>query len=593
VNPCLIKPVPSTHSDNRCVVTFRGFTRVALYVLAAVSVYWILRQPIHTRLVNLFDPFSFSGDALQHIAPLWFVRDPGHASHDYIATYYLAAILPPLFKGIYAVVTLFTSPLAASKVITFLLSLLFVITTTLTSKRLAGGAAAYLTLLFASGAVLKNFYFMGGIQRGFGIWLASLALFYTCSGRIVPLGVIAILAAMVYPAASVFILVLLTVLLLLPKAFRGSAEHWALRKRFVFLTCCGTFCALAVLPQILGGSHYGPRLSKTDEAVYQEWSSSGRYTDGDRGVPIPFFERVGSSVVSAISASRVKAKKHTSATSSEGDKDFDLSPSQEGYVVMVFTLFCALWILYHRRCAMSAEAVRCGVFAGAMCLSFIAATALFPLLYISSRYIALGCIPLTPVVCTCLWSGAVSTLLQRRKVIVQTGACIALGAGLFVWLGWLHPAIRELPSASGHLPLFRFVRTLPADSIIAGWPRGVINQIPLFTAHTALLFEEGHQIFHRDYLEELRSRMRDLIALYAATDSAPLTELISRYKVSHILLDLRHLEKPPPYFAPFDAEMKHARAATEGKPLLLAELAKTRAIFQLGHLVLIDVSAIQ
>jgi hypothetical protein len=103
-----------------------------------------------------------------------------------------------------------------------------------------------------------------------------------------------------------------------------------------------------------------------------------------------------------------------------------------------------------------------------------------------------------------------------------------------------------------------------------------------------LLFEEGHQIFHRDCLEELRRRTRSLIHLYAATNAAPLAELQNGYNVTHLLLDKRHLDKAPPYFAPFDEEMKTARAEVGGKPLFLAELANTQAVFQSGNLVLID-----
>jgi hypothetical protein len=172
----------------------------------------------------------------------------------------------------------------------------------------------------------------------------------------------------------------------------------------------------------------------------------------------------------------------------------------------------------------------------------------------------------------------------------SSAIAFAAGGAVFVSLGWLHPTVRGLPSASGHLALFRFIRTLPADSVIAGWPRGIINQIPLFTARSVLLFEEGHQIFHRDCLEELRRRTRSIIHLYAATDAAPLAELQNDYKVTHLLLDKRHLDKAPPYFAPFDEEMKAARAAVDGKTLFLAELANTAAVYQTGNFVLMDLT---
>ncbi len=574
-------------AGSRC----RRLLTLTVYLLATASIYLLFKEPIHSRVTGLLEPFSFSGDALQHIAPMWFVRHPERIAHDYIQTYYLNAIFPLLFKGVYAVATLFTSPLGASKIITIILSALFVITTTATSKRLAGTIAAYLTALFATGGVVKNMYFMGGIQRSFGIWLASLALYFICSGRVIALGLTGVVAAMLYPAASIFILTAIALILLLPARLRGSASSWPLKKRMVFFGLCTLGCTLAVSPQLVGGSMYGPRLSLKDEAKYPEWGIGGRYTDGDRGVPLAFTTRVFSSAVSSLVASRVKARKHLPGKDDQPEEGlFDLPLSTEVSGVFAFTAVCAVWILYQLRGQVSAAALRCGVFALTMLVAFVGATLLFPLLYIPSRYVMLGCIPLVPVVFPCVWTSACTQVFRERLAALNSIFALVLGCSLFVWLGWLHPSVRGFPSASGHLPLFRFVRTLPADTIIAGWPRGIINQIPLFTARSVLLFEEGHQIFHRDCLEELRNRTRSLIALYAATDTAPLTELQTRYKVTHLLLDKRHLDKAPPYFAPFDAEMKAARVSVEGKTLILAELALTKAIYESGNFVLIDLN---
>jgi hypothetical protein len=558
-------------------------------LLAAVSIYLIFRKPIHARLGDLFDPFSFSGDALQHIAPMWFVRSPELISHDYIQTYYLSAILPPLFKAVYAVATLVTSPLLASKIITVILSVVFILTVTVTSKQLAGGIAAYLTALFATGAVVKNMYFMGGIQRSFGIWLSSLALYLVCSGRVAPLGLLGVVAAMLYPAAAVYIVCVLTLILLLPRQLRGSASSWTLRKRVLFLGGCVAGCSLVALPQLLGGGAYGPRLSRSDEATYQEWGISGRYTDGDRGVPLAFSPRVFSTAVSGLFASRVKARKHPQQDDTE-DGPLDLTAPEGGVVVIATTALCMVWLLYRLRCHLAPATLRCGIFGLSMLLAFGAATMLFPLLYIPSRYVTLGCISLIPVIFPCIWTSTVMELFKNYTKRGSSAIAFAAGGAVFVSLGWLHPTVRGLPSASGHLALFRFIRTLPADSVIAGWPRGIINQIPLFTARSVLLFEEGHQIFHRDCLEELRRRTRSIIHLYAATDAAPLAELQNDYKVTHLLLDKRHLDKAPPYFAPFDEEMKAARAAVDGKTLFLAELANTAAVYQTGNFVLMDLT---
>lgn len=587
-----LKSVPPTPPVTRPINGLSRLVQLALTALAVASVYLLFRNSIHFRLANLFDPFSHSGDSLQHLAPLWFVRHPERAAHDYIATYYLSAILPPLFKWIYAVATMFAPPLAASKVVTLFLSIFCILAAALTSKHVVGGAAAYLSLLFSTGAILKNFYFIGGIQRGFGISLASLALYCACSGRIAPIGILALVAAILYPAAAVFLLVLLTIVLLLPRSARGSASSWSLAKRIGFLTCCGICCCLAVLPQIVGGHRYGARLSITDQDEYPEWGAQGRYTDGDRGVPIAFLPKVLGTTVAALSPAQAKAERSGSVDNSNQPGIALPSHRQRCLIIVALTGLALVWIAYTRRLKASPEAVRCAAFALTTPIAFGMATVLFPVLYIPSRYVILGCIPLIPVVFPSIWCSAISLFSRNRWLCSHKATpvllSLSLGGAVFVGLGWLHLSLHKLPSASGHLPLFRFVRTLPPDAVIAGWPRGVLNQIPLFTARTALLFEEGHQIFHRDFIEETRKRMRSIIALYSATDPHVVSELQAQFKVTHILLDTRHLDRPPPYFAPFDREIEAARSQVAGKPLVLAELARSKAVFRLGHLVVIE-----
>jgi hypothetical protein len=555
-------------------------------------VYLAFYREIHQRLATILDPYSFNGDALQHIAPLWYVWDTARAAQDYIATYYLEAILPPLFKGTYALLTIFWTPILASKIVTLTLSILFIATVTATSLRLAGVVAGYLTLLFATGGVLKNVYFMGGIQRGFGIWLASLALYLLTSGNVVGLAITAILAASLYPTATVLILTSLGILLLIvPNHLRGSASPWSLAKRLHWLAATTLICTLVALPQIVAGAHYGERLSITNESEFPEWSAQGRYTQGDRGVPVSFFSRTFRVAVSGLSAQKIReGKEQSESDETKSGEDPELSPSYKGAVVTALTGIAGLIYLVLKRGKLSAQALRCGVFVLSTAVSYSLATLLFPLLYIPSRYIALGVIPLVPALFPCIWSTTITRIFHRLTTRTAVATTLIIGCLAFVWLGWCDLSLRKLPSAKGYRPLFKFIRALPQESVIATWPRGIGNMLPLFTAHNTLLFEEGHQVFHRNVTEETRKRMRAVIALYSATEKGPLEALRRDYGVTHILFDTRHLAKIPSYFEPFHGEMMTARQATAGRQLLLEQLSKHNAVFTLGPFVILDVS---
>ncbi len=584
---------PHRNSSSQTVRSaIRKLSLPATLVCAFASVYLIFRREIHQRVATILDPYSFNGDALQHIAPLWFVWDQNQASNDYIATYYLNAILPPLFKGLYALLTLLWTPIMASKIVTLALSVLFILTVTATSLRLAGKVAGYLTLLLATGGVLKNVYFMGGIQRGFGIWLASLALYFLTTGNITALTLCAIAAASLYPTATVLILTSLGMTLLFaPPRMRGTAATWHLTKRIGWLAGALLTCSLVVLPQLVAGSRYGERLSMEYEAEFPEWSAQGRYTQGDRGVPVAFFPRAFRVAVSGLSASKIhESKEHDDTEKLPNSEESELSPSYKGAIVLALTGLVGLISFVLRRADLTPQALRCALFLISTGVSYGVATILFPLLYIPSRYIALGIIPMIPVIIPCIWSIAVNTLCRAFHRRAAGFITVALGCGAFVWLGWSDLTLRKLPSAAGYRPLFKAIRTLPPESIIATWPRGIGNMIPLFTARNTLLFEEGHQIFHRGVTEETRRRMRAISALYSATDNAPLDALRQDYGVTHILLDTRHLTKTPSYFEPFQSEIAAARQTVGNSPLVLEQLSKEHVVARLGPFVLIDIS---
>jgi hypothetical protein len=120
----------------------------------------------------------------------------------------------------------------------------------------------------------------------------------------------------------------------------------------------------------------------------------------------------------------------------------------------------------------------------------------------------------------------------------------------------------------------------------------MIDEVPFFTGRSVLLFEEGHQIFHRDFLVEMRRRMQALIAVYAATDAGPLAALQRDFNVTHLLVDRRHLQKHPAYFAPFEVEVAALRSSRAGKQLFLTEAVEKAGVIRVGEMVLVDLARI-
>ncbi len=568
----------------RCGVTFG----------ALLLTYLLFRAPFKARIRSILDPYSFSGDALQHIPPLWYAHERALFSLDYVREYYWNALFPPLFKATYWVVTFLAEPAAASKIVSCVLAFLFIATLTRASWVLAGRASAFVTLLLATGGTLKNFPFMSGLQRGFGTWLCAVMLLCIVEGNIVGLGVTITITALFYPAAAVFGLTTLGLVLCLPQRFLTSTKAWTLKRRAIVLASVVASTSLAVLPQLIAGSRYGERLSIVHEREFEEWGPNGRYTQGDRGVPMSFTQKfLENSMASLLPGKLGRVKQTTPDTDTTADE-----PSRnellyrELIVIVVVSLLCALVLVRRAGSGISPKAARIGAYIVAIGASFAMATVLFPLLYIPTRYVVITLPALIPLVFPALWTRATAALLTFGSARIREVSGAVVGVTVLALMGWFSLSVKPMPTASGHRELFSYIRSLPRESVIAGWPRGSLDTISLFTGRNVLLHEEAHQIFHRDFLLECRRRMRAIVNLYAATDKTAVDELRREYGVTHLLIDRKHLRNIPSYFAPFKDEIIAARAATGGDALYLERLAQEAAAFRLQHLVLIDLSKV-
>ena len=103
-----------------------------------------------------------------------------------------------------------------------------------------------------------------------------------------------------------------------------------------------------------------------------------------------------------------------------------------------------------------------------------------------------------------------------------------------------------------------------------------MDDVPYVCGRSVLLSYETHQAFHGQYLDEMRRRMADLVEAYYARDPEPLIRLRDRHRATHLVLDLRHYERPPGYFIPYRSHVLDAFTRTQGRkpePLVQSEWA--------------------
>jgi hypothetical protein len=269
--------------------------------------------------------------------------------------------------------------------------------------------AAALSLALVWGGSLKGLYFLGGLQRGFGVLLAALILQSIATGRPLGLAVLTILAAGFYPATAVLGLVALGLLLVSPRRYRGAASSWSLRKRGGMLLVTTLLVGLVVTPQLKEGARYGERLSIENTGEFPEWGPLGRYTQGDRGVPVPFLEALYARTLASLSANKLSQRSNSDP---EDASSSNPSKTRCDYILL-FSACCLGYLTVRNRRNISSNAVRVALFGAAIFLSFQAATIVFPLLYIPSRYVIVGIPSLVPVIFPWIWCATSDVLLGR------------------------------------------------------------------------------------------------------------------------------------------------------------------------------------
>lgn len=538
--------------------------------------------PLVSRVHSLQNPYSFSGDALQHIAPFWHIREPAELSRDYILNYYYQAILPVGYKVVYFLVTEFLTPPVACKLVAVLLSFLFIGCTVASTRYIAGTPAAFVSLVLATGAVIKNSYFIGGLQRGFGIALAAFMINALLRGNFRTMCVVTLLSFSLYPAGGILCMVALVLFSILPSSYGGDTGATRTCQRVLVLGCLSICIIAVVAPQLVGGSRYGERLSLENEQEFAEWGPAGRYTQGDRGVPIPLWSSIYSESVRTLVVDR--------PPTSEDSEGALVTPKTGALIVLASIVLCCGLVWWLDGFALSLSALRLTIFAGASVGSYLLATGLFPLLYIPSRYVILAVPCLIPIIVPSMINHCASRALHARGALIKRLATVLIGCIVCVALGWHSLQVRPLSTVDGYRDLFRFMERLPRDVVIAGWPRGVLSTIPFFTGRSVLIYEEGHQIFHRDFLLEMRRRMDATVAVFGAIDATPLQQLRQDFKVTHLLITRTQLQKTPRYFAPFGDQIARLRESRRGQTLYLEQILERCVVFKAHNLLLLDLS---
>lgn len=541
--------------------------------------------PLTAHISNGADPNQFADDARAWIVPFDHYHDARLLSNDYVGDYLLAT-MPVGYRLLYSAAASLGDPRGLSKVLPYLLLFISLLAVGWAAARLGGLLAAATALSLMLGSDLFLVRMAGGMPRAFAYPIIACGLLAMVQGKMVFLAAMVLIGAAFYPVTAVILgSSMAFILLILPARDRGSALGWSLKRRLALLGLTAALAGLLLLPIVLSTRAYGPVIDTARARTFEEYGPNGRYNKNDRP-PYPGLHKTFS----------------TAAVKTFFGRDKPLTPMKGWFkkkasranvlLVVLFLLVLPGWglLLFKRPEARRFSALLLAALGGSLVSKSAA-----PYLYLPWRY-ALYTVPLMAVIMLPTGFTGLGILISRKKArpllewLVPGALCLmmvlALGgrgdarAGLTV----------RLPREQ---KIYRKIAELPADSLIAGWPTGVMDNVPYVSRRTAFITYETHQVFHLDFLKEMRHRMGTLIDAYFATSPGPLKRLRELYGVTHLLVNLRHLRGRAPYYlSPFDHWAKKAMARARGKKYEILRQLRRASIFRRGDLALLELARI-
>lgn len=143
--------------------------------------------------------------------------------------------------------------------------------------------------------------------------------------------------------------------------------------------------------------------------------------------------------------------------------------------------------------------------------------------------------------------------------------------------------------------ILNFVQNLPPDSLIAGWPKGLMDNLPYITGRSVLVNYETHQTFHQAFVKDMRFKLNSVIDALYANKIQPILFLKNQFRVTHLIIqkDILNNIHPPEYFAPFDLHIAKVRKTLDNKKALVLRLPPKYYVYHDADFMVIDISRIQ
>ncbi|MBM4156499.1 MAG: hypothetical protein FJ221_15945 [Lentisphaerae bacterium] len=526
----------------------------------------------HVRLAC--DPFRFNDDARHWLLPALRDEAPDWRDGDALVDY-RRAMTPPGQALVLRLGSRLMGIAAFSKALPLVQYAVLLACLAWCAARLGGPVCAWAAAALGLSSHVFLYQMAGGTARSWAFPLAGAAAVALLRGSAPALAALTVLGALLYPPSIVVLGLSLAL------ALYGAPMRPARKAALLALTAAA--CAALQVPALLHAP--GRLLGPADVAAYPEVGPGGRYGHDDR----PPFLNTAAAVADAFGRSLQGGEPAwipPLRRSIEAGSSFGRPAPALIAAVAVFGALAG-WgtILLARR---DPAARRLLILFAASAIAYEAARHCAPLLYFPQRHL----IHTIPVLAVLLVPVGIREIVRdragaRAPALVVAGTLLVLAT-----LGGRGGGANGLTvDARADRALHAAVAALPSQALLAGWPDGVLDDIPWLDRRAVLLNRECHEAIHKDYADEMRRCMAAVIGAYFATSPDPLRTLRERWGVTHLLVDLAHYgPEPPPYFVPFRDDVRAAHAAMRERGSEVQRRMAPATLAQDGTRVLLDLS---
>jgi hypothetical protein len=489
-----------------------------------------------------------------------------------------------LFRLLYIVAAKIGDPLTLSHALPPLLLAFTLAGLAVAGHNIAGRIGAFIAMACCLSAGVMLSRLMGGLPRSFAYPFLAWCAAALTAGHVRSFVVLTALGTGFYPVCAVVggIAFALWLFVMAPED-RGQASEWPFKKRVVALAVLGLACAVVIAPFAIRMRPHGPTIKTEMVRKFPEAGPHGRNGATDRPPFPPFFQ-----------AAEPLARRSFPTSPSRSLLPSVSKVAAKNKGTAYFLLALVLLAGFARLGFASPAVRRLGAFGAAVGVGYVLANAVTPSLVVPQRYAQFGVPVVLPLAVAAALKGLFPGRLATGGVRVPA-VTAALGAVLFAFFGTSGPAPRtkDYVLKKDDKPLYGAVAELPKSALVAGWPYGVMDQVPLVSKRTAFLTRQLHIPYHAGTTLLMRERMRALIAAYFATESAPIEKLRDQYGVTHLVIELALLKgEPPKYFEPFDKDIRHAVEAAKGKPYAVLQALGGAEVFRDRKYAVLDLARV-